>query len=129
MTAVPLRGKALQKAIIERARRTGWRVAHFPPISTTRGGRTYWLTPVAADGRGFLDLMLVRERVVYAEVKGDGDRIRPDQQAWITALRLAGQEVHVWTPASWRAGDVDRVLLSRAVGAPLALETVDATCG
>lgn len=109
----PLRGRPLQKGIIELAHRHGWRVAHFPPISTTRNGQTYWLTPVAADGKGWLDLCLVRDRIVFAEVKGDGDRLKPEQQLWMQTLTMAGAEVWVWTPTDWRTGVIDRVLSTR----------------
>jgi len=104
-----LKGRDLQKAIIELARRLGWRVGHTPPVKTERG----WRTPVAADGKGFPDLVLVRERVVWAEVKGDTDRLKREQQDWHTALRLAGQEVYVWTPEEWVNGDIEATLRLR----------------
>jgi hypothetical protein len=109
---VPLKGRELQRAIIDLARRLGWRVGHFPPVPTERG----WRTPVAADGKGFLDLVLVRERVVWAEIKGDTDRLRREQQGWIDALRMAGQEVYVWSPETWRSGEVESILRSRTRG-------------
>jgi VRR-NUC domain-containing protein len=109
----PRRGKALQADIIELARRYGWRVGHFPPISTTRAGKSWWLTPVAADGKGFPDLLLVRDRIVMAEVKGDGDSIRPEQAEWLTAFRLAGVETHVWRPSDWSDGTIESVLRRR----------------
>jgi hypothetical protein len=44
----------------------GWRAAHFRPARTAKG----WRTPVAADGAGFPDLVLVRRtRIVAAELK------------------------------------------------------------
>lgn len=107
---VALKGRPLQKGIIELAHRLGWRVAHTPPIKGEHG----WRTAVAADGKGFPDLVLVRERVVWAEVKGDSDRMRPEQLDWQTALRLAGQEVYVWTPDDWAGGAVEDVLRRRS---------------
>jgi hypothetical protein len=108
-----VKGRDLQRGIIDMAHRLGWRVAHFPPIPTTRGGQTWYLTPVAADGKGFPDLMLVRERVVYVEVKGDKDRLRPEQEVWLSSLRMAGQEVHVWRTAEYESGEVESVLRER----------------
>lgn len=102
----PLKGRELQRAIIELARRLGWRVAHFPPVATERG----WRTPVAADGKGFPDLILVRDRVVIAEVKGDSDRLRAEQRAWLDAFSLAGMSSYIWTPESWRKGEVEQCL-------------------
>ena len=106
----PLKGRELQRAIIELARRLGWRVAHFPPVPTERG----WRTPVAADGTGFPDLVLVRDRVIVAEIKGDSDRVRQEQEQWLSAFRLAGISAHVWTPESWRSGEVERILAARS---------------
>jgi hypothetical protein len=106
----PLKGRELQKAIIELARRLGWKVAHTPPIATERG----WRTAVAADGKGFPDLVLVRDRVIVAEVKGDSDRLRPEQKQWLSAFRMAGIPAHVWTPQSWRSGEIERILKARS---------------
>lgn len=106
----PLRGKELQKAIVQLARTLHWRVAHFSSISTTRGDKTFWLTPVAADGKGFPDLLLIRERLIVAEIKGDGDSLRPEQEEWLSAFRKVGIPAHVWTPASWRSGEIERIL-------------------
>lgn len=106
----PLRGKPLQKGIIQLGRQLGWRVAHFPPIRVEWG----YQTPVAADGRGFPDLILVRDRVVIAEVKGDGDSVKPHQQVWLDAFAMAGQEVYVWTPRDWAEGVIERILTTRS---------------
>lgn len=113
-----LRGKPLQAAIIELARQLGWRVGHFPPISTTRGGKTWWLTPVAADGKGFLDLLMLRDRPLVMEVKGDGDYLKPDQEQWLLAWRLAGVEALVVTPAMWRDGSIEAILRRRGDVSP-----------
>lgn len=101
--------RELQDAVIEMARLFGWRVAHFRVALTKRG----WRTPVAADGAGFPDLVLVRDRVIYAELKGDGGRIRPDQQEWRDALLEAGEEVYLWRPDDWTTGRIDAVLAAR----------------
>jgi hypothetical protein len=105
----PLKGRELQHAIIDLARRLGWRVAHTPPVKAERG----WRTAVAADGKGFPDLVLVRERVIWAEVKGDTDRLRPEQEVWLSALRMARQEVYVWSPDYWTSGAVEEILRKR----------------
>lgn len=93
----------LQAAIIETARTFGWRVAHFRPARTKHG----WKTAVAADGKGFPDLVLVRgDRLIFAELKSDRGKPSPDQEAWLAGLELVAQacdlvEVHLWTPADW----------------------------
>lgn len=108
-----LRGKPLQKAIVAEARRQGWLVAHFYAVETTNRG---WVTPVAADGKGFPDLLLVRDRVIAIEVKGDGDRMSPDQVKWQQAFSMAqGTQFVVATPAKWRDGTIDEILRAREV--------------
>lgn len=74
----------LQQAVLDLAKYTGWLVYH-----------TYDSRRSAA---GFPDLVLVRERVVFAELKSDGGRLSRFQKRWIEALLAAGQEVYVWTP-------------------------------
>lgn len=106
-------GEQLQQAIIEAARLFGWRVAHFRPARTGRGFRT----AVSADGAGFPDLVLVRERVLFVEVKGDGDRLRPEQDDWLHALRQADAEAYVWTPKMWLSGAIVNDILARKVAA------------
>jgi hypothetical protein len=88
-----------QRQVLELARLHGWITAHFRP-GMTRKGR--WMTAVAGDGVGFPDLVLVRDRVIYAELKTDVGRIRVEQARWIKLLRRAGQEVYVWRPANWQ---------------------------
>ena len=86
-----------QAAVVELARLLGWRVVHFRPARTSKG----WRTPVAYDATGFPDLVLVRDRLVVAELKGTGGRLRPEQRAWLDALRAAGVEAHLWGPDDW----------------------------
>jgi hypothetical protein len=85
----------------------GWKVAHFRPARTSQG----WRTPVQADGKGFPDLVLVRERVIFAELKADSGKLSDDQQRWLDWLHAAGAEVHVWRPRDLEA--VGRILQRR----------------
>lgn len=85
----------LQAAVIDIAHLFSWKVAHFRPALTKRG----WRTPVAADGQGFPDLLLVRERVIAAELKAADGRLSAEQVAWQVAFRGAGCEAHTWRPA------------------------------
>jgi hypothetical protein len=62
---------------------------------------------------GFPDLVLVRERVVFAELKTDRGVISPAQAEWLAKLRRAGAEVHLWRPADWR--EIERVLKPEGV--------------
>lgn len=97
----PILEKDWQKQVIDLARLLRWRVAHFRPAMTKHG----WVTPVAADGKGFPDLCLVRERVIFVELKRDGGKTTDDQAVWLHALNNAGIETYVWRPA-----DAEQVL-------------------
>lgn len=80
-----------QQMVIDMAHLFGWRVAHFRRARTAKG----WRTPVAADGKGFPDLVLVRHKqVIYAELKTDRGTVSPEQREWLEALPASV----VWRP-------------------------------
>jgi VRR-NUC domain len=97
-----------QRAVIEAAHVLGWRVAHFRPARTAHG----WRTPVEADGAGFPDVVLVRERVLFVELKSATTRVTPEQRQWLDALDAAGAEAYLWRPDHW--DDIQSVLRGRA---------------
>ena len=105
-------GKALQKSIIDLAHLYNWKCAHFQSVLATRkDGSASWRTPVQADGKGFPDVFMVRDRRALAvEVKGDGDTVKPEQAAWHYAIGKTAVEMYVWTPESWRNGAVESIL-------------------
>lgn len=96
----------LQSAVMDAARILGWRRAHFRAAMTKHG----WRTPVEGEGKGFPDLVLVRERIVWVELKGHGGKVSPEQREWLDALDRAGAECYLWTPSSWTSGEIERVL-------------------
>lgn len=69
------------------------------------GGLYGWLCYHTHDSRrsnpGFPDVVFVRERVVYAELKAKTGRLRPEQIVWMQKLKDAGQEVYLWRPDDW----------------------------
>lgn len=87
---------AFQKQVIQIAHLHGWRVAHFTTAPTRTGT---WSTPIGADGKGWPDLVLVRDRIVFAELKAEKGRIRPDQVVWARTLFNAGAEIYLWKPS------------------------------
>lgn len=109
-------GRALQGAIIELAHMYGFQVAHFPSVLVTgRNNRPYYATPLAADAKGFPDMVLVRrdDRVIFVEVKGYGDSLRPEQEVWLDLLRSAGCETYVWTPNDLATDEILNTLQER----------------
>ena len=57
--------------------------------------------PVAGDGAGFPDLVLVRERVIFAELKSETGRLSPEQKTWGDKLFIADCEIYNWRPSDW----------------------------
>lgn len=87
---------AFQQQVFDLAHLRGWVVAHFRSVYD--GNAKRWMTPVGADGKGFPDLVLTRERVIFAELKSKTGGLRPEQKDWLDLLRLTGAEVYVWRP-------------------------------
>lgn len=96
------------RRVIDLAKMTGWRVAHFRPAMTAKGG---WITRM--DGHyGFPDLVLVRPpRLLFAELKVGKNKVTTEQQEWLAALGRCRYdpmedvatpiEVFEWRPEQW----------------------------
>lgn len=96
----------LQCMVVDYAHSRGWRVAHFRKVKVTKAdGTSFWQTPVDADGAGFLDLELVRERLVKIELKFGKNTTTDEQEEWIAAYERAGVEHHVFYPQ-----DAERII-------------------
>ncbi len=95
-----MKGKDLQKSVIDLAHLYHWSVVHNPAVETKHRG---WTTALAADSKGFPDLLLFRDRVVAIEIKGDGDTLKPDQLIWRDRIQRAGVEWYVVRPNDWPA--------------------------
>jgi hypothetical protein len=100
--------RELQTAVIRAAQLLGWHVYHVRPGRTRRG----WRTCVEGDGVGWPDAVLVKDRILYREIKSDGGRLTPAQSAWLKRLAEAGADVAVWTAECWRTGTILRELQS-----------------
>lgn len=93
-----------QETVCELAELLGWSWAHAERVTVIRPRRngppvTYTETPLKGPlGRGFPDLILARDRVIFVELKADDGRMSPDQQRIRDLLRDAGAEWYVWTP-------------------------------
>jgi hypothetical protein len=99
----------LQKAVIDLARRLGWRTAHFRTSRTQSGG---WATAVQGDGKGFPDLVMVGDRrVLFVELKAKGKHPTIEQRDWLDRLTDApGVETYVWRPTDWTNGTIEQTL-------------------
>jgi hypothetical protein len=93
----------LQAAVIDLAHVYGWKVAHFRPAQTAKG----WRTPVGADGKGFPDLLMVRDADLLAiELKTERGMNTPEQEAWLRAFLPIALLAAVWRPAEWENGTI-----------------------
>ena len=69
------------------------------------------MTPVAADGAGFPDLVCVRERVVFIELKSATGRLSDAQTAWAESIHRAGGEYYCFKPSDW--DEIEQTLRAR----------------
>ena len=99
----------LQDKVIQLAKLTGWKVAHFRNVKVLKAdGTVRYQLPVQADGKGFVDLVLVKHKVLWVELKSQKGKLSPEQKDWIDALRNAGQEVYLFRPDDWDS--IDKLL-------------------
>jgi hypothetical protein len=86
-----------QQQIIDMAKALGWLVYH------THDSRR--------SEPGFPDLVLVRDRIVYLELKTETGRMSLEQQQWVAALSAAGGTALVVRPSDMDA--IERALRRR----------------
>ena len=96
--------KEFQAQVIEFAHHHGWNIAHFRPARTAKG----WRTAVSADGNGFPDLVLLRDRIIYAELKSEKGILWGHQDLWRKWIVGGGGEWYCWRPGDWK--DIERIL-------------------
>jgi len=90
--------KTFTKEVIALAQSHGWHCAHF---RTSQGKAGRWLTAVQGDGKGFFDLVLARERCLFAELKVGKNKRTKEQEQWAEVMNTAGQLVYLWKPQDW----------------------------
>lgn len=86
-----------QADLIDYLHSRGWKVAHFRKARTKDG----WRTAVAADGKGWPDLVCVRERLVFIEAKSETGKLSKEQKLWRQWLIAARAEWYCWRPSDW----------------------------
>jgi hypothetical protein len=95
----------LLRAVLDLAKLYGWRSLHIRPARTDKG----WRSPVQGDGKGFPDLLLLKEdggRMIAAELKSDKGRLTKDQEEWLEAFYWCDAQREVWRPADWNDGTI-----------------------
>ena len=50
---------------------------------------------------GFPDLVLVKHKCIFRELKTDKGRITEPQKLWINKLQEAGADAKIWRPKDW----------------------------
>ncbi|MGW9825080.1 VRR-NUC domain-containing protein [Brevibacterium pityocampae] len=91
--------KQFQEHVIALAHRLGWLVYH--PFDSRRSAP------------GFPDLVLVRERTLFRELKSATGVLSPPQRTWLAALRTSGADADVWKPEHLMSGVIERELRGR----------------
>ncbi len=86
--------------VLELAKIKGWGAYH---VRNSRAG-------VVQGDTGFPDLVLVRKRLLFVELKTELGVISPDQEKWAKWLRIAGHVVRYWRPSDWMDGIIERAL-------------------
>lgn len=79
--------KAWQRQIVELARTLGWHCWHCHDARRTVPGMP--------------DLILIRERLLWVELKTETGKLTDNQAAFHDRLIAAGQTVFVWRPRDW----------------------------
>ena len=103
----------LQSLVVSRATAHGWHVWH-DNATNHRAACRQCGAPVsqARNRKGLPDLLMVRDRVVWAELKTERGTCTPEQRAFLDQLQAAGQEVHVLRPSD--IGRLDDLLAVRS---------------
>jgi hypothetical protein len=92
-------------------------LANVRELAGVLGWLTYHTHRSDRSEAGFPDLVLVRRgRVIFAELKDATRKVTGDQQLWLDRLgdvehvAAAAVTVHVWRPADWLSGLIEREL-------------------
>lgn len=88
------------EAVAKRARDLGWVLHH-----DRRSDKALQM-----GDRGFPDLVLARERVLWVELKDETGKLRPEQVEWRDRLIGAGMDWRLWRPREWSSGEIERIL-------------------
>lgn len=100
------------KTVIDLARTLGWLCLHIHDSRKEVVGRDGTRQLVGdRDAAGLLDWLLIRDRVIFLELKTSKGRLRPAQTEVFEALLDAGAEAYIWRPEHF--DEAVRVLTDR----------------
>ncbi len=85
--------KSWHETVVATAKAFGWRVYHTHDSRRSEAG--------------FPDLVMARERVIFAELKTERGRLTAAQEAWLEALAAAGAATYCWRPSDWPAVEAE----------------------
>lgn len=60
--------------------------------------------------KGFPDLTIVGQRLIFAELKSEIGRLTTDQVTWKYALLSAGEKYYLWRPSDLNLGRIEKTL-------------------
>ena len=85
---IPISEAGFQRQVQQLAQMRGWRVHHN------------WTEMHSA--KGWPDLVLCRgSRLIFAELKSETGKVRPEQETWLADLKLTGNEAYLWRPSDF----------------------------
>jgi hypothetical protein len=94
MAIAPASEDGFQGTVLQLAELLGWEWYHTQDSRRSK--------------RGFPDLVLARERIVYAELKMPGKKPSVHQVHWHERIKAAGGEAYFWWPKDW--AEIERTL-------------------
>lgn len=51
-----------------------------------------------------------QKRIMWVELKREGEKLSPSQVAFGELIKLCGGEYHLWYPHDWLSGEIERIL-------------------
>ena len=97
-----------QRSVMELAELSGWETLH---VRTSMQQGRYMTATTGTMSKGWPDLLLIhrsQQRIIWAELKAEKGRLRPDQSRVLSVLWQLVEgptrewaEVHVWKPSDW----------------------------
>jgi len=85
--ALTISEEAFQTLIVDLARRFGWLTWHD--------------NDSRRNDPGIPDLLMLRERLIWRELKTQRGRLSAEQAAWGERLLRGGQDWAIWRPSDW----------------------------